>query len=365
MTNELDMVMNMNVMPELESLIQPLTKNEYKALEQSILMEGMTEPIVVWSENAAIVDGHNRYRIMDDNRLAIGVSDVVAKDFDTIADVKVWMLRRQLSRRNVTAAQRAAMVLQIKELVKAISIVAASKKPKKGKANGAAKKEAKSGTKKKSKTKSTPATQASSPAPTKDERSTDGQLAKAAGVSRSTIKRMKAVADHSEALAQQVKDGEITLGAATKQMKAEKNAVATSQSEYEGLPNSIADAFGEKSENIEEMRTLLNRVLRIADKTFEDGFEKVLGEGAVKEYRRDAENMKRVLKFLKPKGICPYCNGDGEGRGSKGKRECHPCKGNGWLSAGAWESAPDHLKKKVAPHCIRMIDQSGVRGSAE
>ena len=48
--------------PEFRDLIPPLSQNEYEELEKSILSEGCRESIYTW--NDYIIDGHNRYDVL-------------------------------------------------------------------------------------------------------------------------------------------------------------------------------------------------------------------------------------------------------------------------------------------------------------
>ena len=48
----------MKIDKEFADLIPPLTEEEYKGLETSILNEGCRDALVVW--NDTLVDGHNR-----------------------------------------------------------------------------------------------------------------------------------------------------------------------------------------------------------------------------------------------------------------------------------------------------------------
>lgn len=53
----------LSIDPEFQGKIPPLTPEEYRQLEENILAEGVVlSPLVVW--NGLIVDGHNRYRIL-------------------------------------------------------------------------------------------------------------------------------------------------------------------------------------------------------------------------------------------------------------------------------------------------------------
>ena len=46
---------------EFQDLIRPLTNEEYRLLEESILKDGCRDPIIIWQ--GIIVDGKNRYMI--------------------------------------------------------------------------------------------------------------------------------------------------------------------------------------------------------------------------------------------------------------------------------------------------------------
>ena len=47
--------------PEFESLVPPLSQEEYSQLEANILRDGCRDPITIWDN--VILDGHNRYKI--------------------------------------------------------------------------------------------------------------------------------------------------------------------------------------------------------------------------------------------------------------------------------------------------------------
>ena len=50
--------------PEFESKIPPLTDEELEHLEANILEEGaVIHPLILW--NGILVDGHNRYHIVE------------------------------------------------------------------------------------------------------------------------------------------------------------------------------------------------------------------------------------------------------------------------------------------------------------
>lgn len=59
---------NVQIDPEFESLIDPLTDEEYQQLKANIRDYGLQEKILVWREPKTdidlIVDGHNRYHAL-------------------------------------------------------------------------------------------------------------------------------------------------------------------------------------------------------------------------------------------------------------------------------------------------------------
>lgn len=57
------MSLHLTIDPEFESKIPPLREEEMKQLEENILADGVViNPLIVW--NGVIVDGHNRYHIL-------------------------------------------------------------------------------------------------------------------------------------------------------------------------------------------------------------------------------------------------------------------------------------------------------------
>ena len=100
---------NIQVLPELEPYIFPLTEEEFTQLEANILQEGCRDPLVLWKRgdmDFVLVDGHNRFRICSKHNLDYKVEQ---KDFASLNDVKDWMINNQLGRRNLTPEQSAIL----------------------------------------------------------------------------------------------------------------------------------------------------------------------------------------------------------------------------------------------------------------
>lgn len=106
--------MKMVIDKEFAELIPPLTSEEYKRLERSILADGCRDALVVWGDT--LVDGHNRYHICTEHNIPY---TTVNKEFDDRNAAMLWMLQNQLSRRNLNDFQRVEMVRKYEKAVKA------------------------------------------------------------------------------------------------------------------------------------------------------------------------------------------------------------------------------------------------------
>ena len=60
--------------PELASLLTPLSEAEAGLLEHSIRTEGCRDPLVVWSEEQVLLDGHHRHAICTRLDIPVGRS---------------------------------------------------------------------------------------------------------------------------------------------------------------------------------------------------------------------------------------------------------------------------------------------------
>ncbi|MCL2391744.1 MAG: hypothetical protein FWC66_03930 [Oscillospiraceae bacterium] len=77
-------------------LLPPLDDMELAGLEEQLLRDGCIHPLVLW--NGILIDGHNRYGIIKEHNLAF---DTISMDFDSREDVVIWIIKMQVSRRNL------------------------------------------------------------------------------------------------------------------------------------------------------------------------------------------------------------------------------------------------------------------------
>ena len=98
---------------EFAALIPPLTDDELKRLEQSIIAEGCRDALVLWGN--ILIDGHNRYKICMKHNIEFRTIQREFKDRD---EVLLWIMQNQLSRRNLSDFQRVELVRKCEDAVK-------------------------------------------------------------------------------------------------------------------------------------------------------------------------------------------------------------------------------------------------------
>lgn len=101
------------VLPELKAYIDPLTPDEYDALERSILDEGCRDALVLWGN--VLVDGHNRFGICQKHGLPF--KTIQNERFQNMEDIHLWMIDQHLGRRSVSDFQRGVLALRKREII--------------------------------------------------------------------------------------------------------------------------------------------------------------------------------------------------------------------------------------------------------
>lgn len=99
---------------EFQSLIPPLSDDEYQRLEKSLVKNGYQdwrEPIITW--NGTIIDGHNRYNICDEHGIKFKTMEM---EFESRDAAKIWIIENQFKRRNLSKYDRSVLALQLEPL---------------------------------------------------------------------------------------------------------------------------------------------------------------------------------------------------------------------------------------------------------
>lgn len=107
------MTYDIKIDPDFRDLLNPLSEEEYNALEASILKDGVEDPLKVW--NGILVDGHNRLEIC--KKHGIENFPVKEKRFGSKSDAMEWIIDNQKGRRNLTLSQLVKCYEKVREQV--------------------------------------------------------------------------------------------------------------------------------------------------------------------------------------------------------------------------------------------------------
>jgi len=109
------MNLELTIDPEFQSLIAPLTPEEFELLKAQILEQGCLQPLCVWKtddKRRILLDGHNRHRICTENNRRYSTVNVRLASRE---HAKLWILEHQAGRRNLTDDQRAIVWNELRE----------------------------------------------------------------------------------------------------------------------------------------------------------------------------------------------------------------------------------------------------------
>lgn len=99
------------IKPWIKDLIRPRTPSEQSNLQADIEINGLSTPIILTTidgEENCLVDGHGRlecYQQLKKNSIPFSF-----KSFDNKDDIRAWVFRKQLGRRNLTKQDRAYLI---------------------------------------------------------------------------------------------------------------------------------------------------------------------------------------------------------------------------------------------------------------
>lgn len=201
--------MKLTIDPEFQSLIPPLSDEEYEQLESNLKAEGCRDPLVTW--NGTIIDGHNRFQICTANGIGF---EKISKKFADRSEAIEWIIRNQFGRRNLDSYQRTKLALRLEEAI------AVRAKANQKHAGGAV------------------------PQKSAEAVETREEIAKLAGVSRDTVDKVKQIERKATPeIKQALAKGEISINKAhqtVKEPKHEPEPVVVDGTKSERLPKYIS-----------------------------------------------------------------------------------------------------------------------------
>lgn len=246
--------MSIKIDKEFESLIPPLSPEEFQQLEENCLRDGIRDALIVWEQdgNDILIDGHNRFRIVGKHPTI--QFNIKRMQFADRNEAIRWIILNQFGRRNLSAYDRSILALKLKPVI----------------AEKAKEKEAER--------KTTYQKSEKSELPTVN---TAKELAKVAGVSHDTIHKVEAIQKSgNEQLIKDVREGRESINSGYQRIhpkktpaQSNKEFVEQAKQEHEAFQSSktvsIHDAHMDKANRqiiaSNVYARLLNMGLRIND----------------------------------------------------------------------------------------------------
>jgi len=108
--------MELTINERFKDLIPPMSSDEFNLLKESILKDGVREPILTWQNT--IIDGHNRYAICQKHNIPFLTKEL---DFANEDEAVIWIIKNQLGRRNLTDFNKANLALQLESVFQDIA----------------------------------------------------------------------------------------------------------------------------------------------------------------------------------------------------------------------------------------------------
>ena len=280
---------------EFKALIPPLSREEYKQLEENCVKEGIRDPLVVWKlpGNEILIDGHNRWEISAKHA---GIRfNVVYKEFENREAVKEWIIKNQLGRRNIPPYVRAELALKLKP------VIAEKAKEKQSEAGGAVRQKS-----------------------DKAVIDTKKELAKVAGVSHDTIHKVEVIKEKAHELdprtIEDLRRGDVSINKVYSDIKAlehenirqqEARELREAKKRVESFENSKVVAIGEAKQNKDDNKlifeefsetvykatmAILHMAIKLDEKTVTKAIKATSNEELKKVLNDLQEDYKTILK---------------------------------------------------------------------
>jgi len=197
----------LTILPDIESLLPPLSEEEFETLKENVLAEGIRDAIVIW--NGTVIDGHHRYRLAREFSLPFETREMT---FDSLNDAKLWIIKNQSGRRNMTLYARTALALKLKEVIAEKAKARQARKPKDF----------------------VPQNSAAQNNETRD------QIAQIADTSRDTVSRVEFIEQNAdEETKEQLRRGDVSINKVYNQLKNETFSTIETESDTENIPEPV------------------------------------------------------------------------------------------------------------------------------
>lgn len=294
--------MSIIIDPEFQVLIPPLSADEYTQLEKNIVKDGIRDALVVWPQadgNDILIDGHNRFNISASHS---GIQfQIKRKDFRDRDEAIVWIIDNQLGKRNLPVYDKVKLNDKKREALARIA-----KKKIGGDKRSAEYKESSARNHANEKT--------------AEDRSgrTDYKIAKAAGTSEDTVRKVRTIENKApDSVKQQVRSGEKSINQAWLEIKEKERKQADlsaraslrkAEERHEDFQSKENASFTDRLQDQEDLseiaksksREIRNTVKKIifwgaSDADFSMITKKTVGEHELKNLLNDLSDSIAVL----------------------------------------------------------------------
>jgi 16S rRNA G966 N2-methylase RsmD len=106
--------MQLIISPEYEKLVPEMSKQAYEELKESIIKNGLYDPITI-NNKGVLLDGHHRYRIWTELKKEGGIPSRI-KDFETPLNERRFVIESNLRRRHLEPYQKAALGRELEKI---------------------------------------------------------------------------------------------------------------------------------------------------------------------------------------------------------------------------------------------------------
>lgn len=119
-SNSLLESLKIKIDPEFKSLMHSISEVEHNGLKEDILKNGCRDALVVWKGQNILLDGHHRLAICQEinaERSEKSITPkIVAIDLPDKISAKIWIIKNQISRRNLNESQRSMLAAPLADL---------------------------------------------------------------------------------------------------------------------------------------------------------------------------------------------------------------------------------------------------------
>ena len=187
----IDEAYDLNTIWELRSYLPMMEDDLLKQLKEDVRKNGVNDPILYWvtpEGKKLVIEGHTRLTAAISAHKKDVPTKEIKEDFNSLDDIKLWMIKHQFQRRNLSSLERIELAFHSKETIEKTAKQNLSKAGKGENINNPI--------------------------------DTTAEIAKIAGVGRTTVIRYTNVlANASQAVLKKLKQGEISINAAYSSIK--------------------------------------------------------------------------------------------------------------------------------------------------